>query len=224
MVQFQFAKIFRSSRFWGTCGAIALAFWAGYLTGQHRHSLLREPPISITASDMRGAFGTSPVAGLPLPALSNAAPMPSPMRADSLSDLVSGLEKKVSSNPTNLDDQLLLARTYQELGERDKALTLLGRLHQRYSGANVDVNFLYATVLMSGTRSEQLEAYKLFDYAAAKKPELKSLSRLHQGEIEISLGHTKNALQIWKESLAKLPSGSNQRTLFEQRIAKYSKR
>jgi cytochrome c-type biogenesis protein CcmH/NrfG len=135
---------------------------------------------------------------------------------------VAGLEKKVAANPGNIEQQLLLARTYQELGERSKGLKLLRSLHQ-HNDKNMEVSVTLATLLMAGSDPQELqEAYQLLEDAAQQKPELAPMARLYQGDIQVKLGDTAQALKIWKSHLAKMPAGDEQRSLFKQRIAQYS--
>jgi cytochrome c-type biogenesis protein CcmH len=143
-------------------------------------------------------------------------------QAGSLGGLVAGLEKKVAANPENIEQQLLLARTYQELGERSKGLKLLRVLHQR-NDKNMEVSVTLATLLLAGSDQQELQgAYQLLENAAQQKPEVAPMARLYQGDIQVKLGDTAQALKIWKSHLAQMPAGDAQRSLFKQRIAQYS--
>jgi hypothetical protein len=95
-------------------------------------------------------------------------------------------------------------------------------LHQRV-GKNMDVNITLATLLMAGTDKQELqEAHQLLEEATQQKPEVAPMTRLYQGEIQVKLGDTAQALKIWKSQLAKIPAGSEQRALFQERIAQHS--
>jgi len=211
----------------GVSALVIAAFALGYLLGSKSTKAPAEAVTSISPSDMRGAFGNKPIApegaqGAMGSMGSMAAQGTSGSQAGSLGGLVAGLEKKVAANPENIDQQLLLARTYLELGERGKGLKLLRKLHQG-NAKNMDVNMTLATLLMAGTDKQELqEAYQLLEDATQQKPEVAPMARLYQGEIQLKLGDTAKALKIWKSYLAKLPPGNEQRALFEERIAQNS--
>ncbi len=213
-----------SQRTWLITGVSALviaAFALGYLLGSKSTKVPTETPAGISPSDMRGAFGNKPVA--PEGGQGAMGGMAAQgTQVGSLGGLVAGLEKKVAANPGNIDQQLLLARTYQELGERNKGLKLLRSLHQRLD-KNMDVNISLATLLMAGADQQELqEAYQLLEDATQQKSEVAPMARLYQGEIQVKLGDTAQALKIWKSYLGKMPAGSEQRALFQERIAQHS--
>ncbi len=207
-----------SQRTWMITGVSVLviaAFALGYLLGSKNPKPALEAVTSVSKSDMRGAFGNRPIAPEETAA-------PQGVQVASLGGLVAGLERKVAADPGNIDQQVLLARTYQELGEHTKALKLLRTLHQHQAGST-EVNVTLATTLMAGTdRQELQEAYQLLDDAARQKAEVTPMARLYQGEIQVKLGDTPKALKIWKGYLAKMPAGDGQRSLFEERISQNS--
>jgi cytochrome c-type biogenesis protein CcmH/NrfG len=207
-----------SQRTWLLAGVTLLviaAFALGYLAGRNSQPASSDTAPAISMSDMRGVgLGNSPAA----PGIG----AHEPAQAGSLSALVSGLENKVAADPGNIDQQLLLARTYQELGERDKGLKLLHKLQQRDT-ANVEVKITLATLLMEGGDSRDLQAAeRLLEDAVRLKPQVVPMARLYQGDIQLKLGDSAKALKIWKGYLAGLPAGDEQRALFQQRIAQVS--
>ncbi|HEY6094772.1 MAG TPA: tetratricopeptide repeat protein [Gallionellaceae bacterium] len=203
----------------GTALTIA-AFGLGYLAGRNSHpalSLGEEQP-AVTASDMRGAFGNLPIRQ------QQQAPAPQEQQVASLGSLVSGLEKKVAADPNNTDLQLLLARTYQELGDRDKGIRLLRKLHQKEAG-NLDISITLATQLVESSNPQDLqEADRLLEDAVRVKPQVAAMARLYQGDIQLKLGDRAKALQIWKAYVAKLPAGDEQRALYQERIKQATQR
>src|SRR5512138_3394088 len=144
-----------SPRTWLIAGVSALtvvAFGLGYLAGRNSHpalSISEEKP-AVSASDMRGAFGNLPIRQ------QQETPSPQEQQVASLGSLVRGLEKKVAADPNNTDLQLLLARTYQELGDRDKGIKLLRKLHQRDAG-NLDISITLATQLVESSNPQDLQ-------------------------------------------------------------------
>jgi cytochrome c-type biogenesis protein CcmH/NrfG len=176
---------------------VILAFGLGYLMGSNRQSAPLETATGISPADMRGAFGNQLPDGMPAPdnggTFGSQSTMGNQSQAPGLRDLVAGLEKKVAADPQNIDQQLLLARTYEELGERAKGLKLLRTLHQQHA-ENMDVNFILAALLMQGTDKQELqEAYRLFGEAAHRQPELATMARSHQREIKSKLGESSSA-------------------------------
>lgn len=107
--------------------------------------------------------------------------------ARSLGDLVAGLEKKVAANPENIDQQLLLAQTYNELNQREKSISLLNKLNKQ-AGKNAQVKIVYATVLMKSDNTQDLKlAYQLFEEAIKLKPDVESMAKMYMGEINVKL-------------------------------------
>lgn len=155
-------------------------FYLGYLAGGQGHKTQPGMSSPLTSRDMEHAFGNVNV-----PELETINPQPA---ATSLSSLVAGLEKKVAANPENIDQQLLLAQTYNELDNRAKSLKLLRALNKKSSG-NPQVKITLATILMKETdRQELKEAHQLFDEAIQLNPEITKMARLYQEEIKVKLG------------------------------------
>jgi cytochrome c-type biogenesis protein CcmH/NrfG len=171
-----------AQKVWTIVGAAALlaaTFSLGYLAGSKSQKIPAETENSLTTTDMEHAFGSvKPSAHEP--------EMKEPA-AMSLSGLVAGLEKKVAANPENIDQQLLLAQTYNQLDNREKSLKLLHSLNKQETN-NAQVKITLATILMAGTDKQELkEASQLFDEAVKIKPEAASMARLYQGEIRVKL-------------------------------------
>jgi cytochrome c-type biogenesis protein CcmH/NrfG len=158
---------------------LIITFALGYITGSKNQKTSTETVKSLTSSDMEHAFGKIQPAELD--------PIMQDTAAKSLGSLVAGLEKKVAENPENIDQQLLLAQTYNELDSRVKSLALLRELNKK-APKNPQVKITLATVLMKGTDKQELkESIQLFDEAIKLKPDLASMARLYQGEIRVTL-------------------------------------
>lgn len=158
---------------------LAATFSLGYLAGSKSQKNPVETENSLTVTDMEHAFGS----------VKSTAHEPDTQdkSAMSLGGLVEGLEKKVAANPENIDQQLLLAQTYNELDNRTKSLKLLHSLNKQVP-KNVQVKIILATVLMKGSDRQELKmASQLFDEAIKLKPEVSNMARLYQGEIKVKL-------------------------------------
>lgn len=165
----------------GVTALLAVGFALGYALGSRNSPDMIDSPNTLTPTDMGRAFGNvSPT--MHEPAAEQA-------KAKSLSGLVAGLEQKVAANPDNIDQQLLLAQTYNELDNRTKSLKLLRSLNQQ-APEDPQVKITLATILMAGSdRHELQQASRLFDEAAKLKPEIAGMVRLYQGEISVKLDH-----------------------------------
>jgi len=171
---------------WLIAGAAVLltaAFALGYVVGNRSQKPLEETANTLTSTDMQHAFGS---AKTPEP-FAEHAPQKQESASMSLSGLVAGLEKKVAANPGNIDQQLLLAQTYNELDNRAKSLDLLRSVNKQ-APKHVQVKITLATVLMTGTDKQELkDALVLFDDAIKLKPDVASMARIYQGEIRVKL-------------------------------------
>lgn len=165
--------------------------------------------------------GAAPTAGTS----QNAAtppPQATPMNAGNLADLLPGLEAKVAANPNDVNQRVLLAQTYGELGQRDKGIKEMRTAH-RAAPQDARITILLATALMDGgPQSDLRESYKLLGEAVSRKPEVAPMARLYQGDILMKLGDNRGALKVWKEYLGKMPAGDPRRAMFEDKIAQAS--
>lgn len=166
---------------------LAFAFTLGYWMGGRNKQTPIDTSNTLTDQDMEHAFGNFKPSAL------ESSPHESAMQGGQmvmgLSGLVAGLEKKVAANPDNIEQQLLLAQTYKELNNRDKAIALLQTLNKRIS-RNAEVKFTFAKILMSGEDKQELnQALKLFDEAIKLQPDLSSDAKLLQGEINVKLNN-----------------------------------
>ena len=169
---------------WALVGAtalVAVSFSLGYAVGSKSQRYPVETANRLISADIEHAFaGVKSAAHEPEPTMQEPAVM-------GLSGLVAGLEKKVAANPANIDQQLLLAQTYNELNNRAQSLKLLHILNKKAPG-NAQVKITLATILMTGADKQELkEAYQMFDEAIKLKPEVASMARMYQGEIRVEL-------------------------------------
>jgi len=164
----------------GAAALLAATFAVGYVAGSKSQKNPLESANTLTSTDMEHAFGSVKPAAHE-PAMQEPAAM-------SLGGLVAGLEKKVAANPENIDQQLLLAQTYNELDNRAKSLKLLHSLIKQ-APKDAQVKITLATILMTGSDKQELkEASALFDEAIQLKPEVANMARQYQDQIKSKLG------------------------------------
>ena len=150
-------------------------------------------------------------------------PYPAPVVVSSLSQLLPGLEAKVAAHPKDADLQILLARTYAELGQTEKAQALMESLHQHFPSNNGSVPFARAQALMEGEQTADLrKAIHLFEQSARNESTLAHLARLHQGQILVRLGDPQRAVQIWRDYISTLPLHDERRFAIEAELANLS--
>ncbi len=176
---------------------------AGYSMGSKKD----EPPAS--------AFGAGPDATAENPH----GGQPGQATLPTLESLLPQLEKKVAANPKDIDQRLLLAQTYNEVGKRDQGVKTLRAIH-RDAPANSQATILLATSLMQGNNPAELkESFALLDEAARARPAVEVMARLYQGEIRQRLGDPAGAKKIWGDQLAKMPAGDPRRAMYESKLA-----
>ena len=175
-----------SKQIWAIAGGAALlavTFYLGYLVGSKPSKSNVETNNTLSSKDMEHAFASIKTA-------EHEPMMQQDAAAQSLGSLVSGLEKKVAANPGNIDQQLLLAQTYNELDNRAKSLNLLRALNKQ-APKNAQVKITLATILMTGADKQELnDAFALFDEAIKLKPDVASMARMYQGEIRVKLDNS----------------------------------
>lgn len=182
-----------------------LAIVAG-VVGYSMGSKKDEPPAS--------AFGAG-TDGTP----DNPHAQPGQATLPTLESLLPSLEKKVAANPKDIDQRLLLAQTYTEVGQRDKGLKTLRAIH-RDAPTNSSATILLATALMNGNNPAELrESFTLLDEAVRVRPAVEVMARLYQGEIRVRLGDPAGAKKIWSDQLAKMPAGDPRRAMVESKLA-----
>ena len=168
----------------GGIALVGVSFVSGYMIGGKSQKTSIETNNALSAKDVEHAFGSIQ----PVEHISSMQENESAEPAvKSLSSLLAGLEQKVAAHPENIDQQLLLAQTYNELGSRDKGIQLLQSLTKKLP-SNAEVKITLATVLMKGSEAQELkEAMQLFDEAIKIKPDVASMARMYQGEIKSKL-------------------------------------
>ncbi|MGD8559589.1 MAG: hypothetical protein PVF34_05385 [Gammaproteobacteria bacterium] len=142
--------------------------------------------------------------------------------APGLDRLVKGLEEKVAAEPDNINNRLLLAQTYNELGMQDKALVEMRALKEK-NPEHGRINLILGSILSrSGDQEEVKESLTLLDKAGEDKTVQQYLVHLYKGEALIRMQDHAGALKHWKAALENMPPADNRRARLEQRISELS--
>ena len=147
---------------------------------------------------------------------------PGSVSAPGLDGLVKGLEDKVAADPTNVNNRLLLAQTYNELGMQDKALTELRSL-QKDNPDNGRVNLILGSILSKSNDQEKVkESLPMLDKASNDKTVQQYLVNMYKGDALIRMKDHAGALKHWQLALDDMPPADNRRAKLEQRINELS--
>ncbi|WP_455200139.1 tetratricopeptide repeat protein [Kaarinaea lacus] len=147
---------------------------------------------------------------------------PGSVSAPGLEGLVKGLEDKVAADPTNINNRLLLAQTYNELGMQDKALTELRSL-QKDNPDNGRVNLVLGSILSKSNDQDKVkESLPLLDKASSDKTVQQYLVNMYKGDALIRMKDHSGALKHWQLALEEMPVADNRRAKLEQRINELS--
>lgn len=142
--------------------------------------------------------------------------------APGLENLVKGLEDKVAADPTNVNNRLLLAQTYNELGMQDKALTEMRSL-QKDNPDNGRINLILGSILSNSSDQEKVkESLTLLDKASGDKTIQQYLVHMYRGDALIRMQDHEGALAQWKLALKDMPPADNRRARLEQRVSELS--
>lgn len=113
------------------------------------------------------------------------------------------LEQRVKDHPDNLDDAMMLARTYQAMGEHAKAKPLYQKLMTTEKAHDPDVLVNYAETLAILNERHDDSAKQLIDKALSLSPQhVKGLWLA--GLIQIQAKQPEKALSYWQTLLAQL--------------------
>lgn len=138
----------------------------------------------------------------------------------SLSALLPRLEAKVVAEPENAELQILLARTYLELGQKKKGEEILHRIQQRFP-QNQHLPFLQAQLLMESADAADLQkAVSLLQESVRRRPAASYVARLYQGRTLIRLGKRQQAISMWRDYIGTLPADDQRRSLLEAELQK----
>lgn len=148
---------------------------------------------------------------------SDATEMP---RAASLSALLPRLEAKVVAEPDDADLQILLARTYLELDQKQRGKELLDRIQQRFP-QNQHLPLLQAKILMESVDAADLQkAVSLLEESVRRRPAASYVARLYQGRTLIRLGKQQQAIDMWHDYIGTLSPDDQRRLSLEAELEK----
>ena len=141
--------------------------------------------------------------------------------APGLETLVAGLEEKVKKDPS-VNNRLLLAQTYNELGMQDKAMSTIREL-QKEEPDNGRVNLVLSSMLSRSNDQDKLkESLVILDKLSGDKNIQQYLVNMYKGDALIRTQDHDGALKYWKLALEDMPAADNRRAILEKRIADLS--
>lgn len=143
--------------------------------------------------------------------------------APAIDALVGGLEAKVKSDPENLDNRILLAQTYRELGRLDDAKRELRNI-QKQDSNNVRANLVLASILSQSDDSKELqESLKLLSDIKTDASIQPYMVDLYRGDALSHQHNNEGALKSWKQALAAMPKSDARYAILEKKIMDLSK-
>jgi predicted negative regulator of RcsB-dependent stress response len=141
--------------------------------------------------------------------------------APGLESLVAGMEAKVAADPT-VNNRMLLAQTYNELGMQDKALTALRDL-KKENPKNGRISLILSSILSRSNDEQKIkESLSLLDGLSEDKTVQQYLVNMYKGDALIRKQDHKGALKHWKLALEDMPLADNRRAILEKRITDLS--
>lgn len=147
---------------------------------------------------------------------------PGQLTAPDLGSLLGRMEEKVNAEPENIDNRLLLAQTYNELGLADKAITE-ARMAINQQPDHVRAKLVLASILSNRKGKEELnEAVSLLKGLKGNPDVKQYLVDMYLGDAWISLGDHNSAVNSWKQALKGMPVADNRRAKLEKNIANIS--
>lgn len=148
---------------------------------------------------------------------------PGQLTAPDLGSLVGRMEDKVKAEPDNINNRLLLAQTYSELGLEDKAITE-ARTAIDLQPDHARAKLVLCSVLSKRKGENELnEAVTLLKSLQSNPDVKKYLVDMYLGDAWIRLGDHKAAVASWKMALEGMPPADNRRATIEKNISEISR-
>ena len=144
------------------------------------------------------------------------------VNAPGLDSLVKGLEDKVAADPRNVNNKILLAQTYNELGMQDKALTIMQAMRKEQPNDGRTNLILVSILSRSNDQNNLKESLSILDKLSQDKTVTQYLVNLYKGDSLMRMKDQAGALKYWKLALKDMPASDNRRAIVEQRIANLS--
>jgi predicted negative regulator of RcsB-dependent stress response len=117
-----------------------------------------------------------------------------------------------------LDNRILLAQTYKELGRAPDALTELRSIHQQQPD-NPRANLVLASILSQSSDPKELdEALELLANIKDDMTVQPYLIHLYKGDALIRKQNHQGALENWKQALATMPESDARYAVLEKKV------
>ena len=138
--------------------------------------------------------------------------------APAIDALLGRLEEKVKTDPSNMDNRILLAQTYKELGRMPDALQELRNIQQQYPD-NSRANLVLASILSQSNEPKELEeALKLLENIKEDASVQSYLVHMYTGDAMIRQQNHQGALENWKQALATMPESDARYIALEKKV------
>lgn len=147
---------------------------------------------------------------------------PGQLTAPDLGSLLGRMEDKVKAEPGNINNRLLLAQTYNELGLADKAITEARTATEQHPD-HARAKLVLGSILSKRKAENELNEAVTLLKSLKSNPDVKQyLVDMYLGDAWIRLGDHKSAAVSWKKSLEEMPVSDNRRAAIEKSIANIS--
>lgn len=147
---------------------------------------------------------------------------PGQLTAPDLGSLLGRMEDKVKAEPDNINNRLLLAQTYNELGLPDKAITQ-ARTATEQQPDHARAKLVLGSILSKRKAENDLNEAVALLKSLKSNPDVKQyLVDMYLGDAWIRLGDHKSAVASWKKALEVMPASDNRRAAIEKSIADIS--
>lgn len=138
--------------------------------------------------------------------------------APAIDALLGGLEAKVKADPGNMENRILLAQTYKELGRAPDALKELRSIQQEEPN-NPRANLVLASILSQSSDPKELdEALKLLANIKDDISVQPYLIYVYKGDALIRKQDHQGALENWKQALATMPESDTRYAELERKV------
>ncbi|MGD8939330.1 MAG: tetratricopeptide repeat protein [Gammaproteobacteria bacterium] len=138
--------------------------------------------------------------------------------APAIDALLGRLEEKVKADPGNLDNRILLAQTYKELGRMPDALQELRGIQQQ-NPDNSRANLVLASILSQSSDPKELEeALQVLANVKEDAGIQPYLIHMYKGDALIRQQNHEGALENWKQALATMPKSDARYGVLEKKV------
>ena len=201
---------------------VILIVWFDYKSTQTTATAVA-PMAPNGSSPMGGNSSTSPIALAPpsaQPKISDQFGSANTQQtgAPAIDALLGRLEEKVNADPSNLDNRILLAQTYKELGRAPDALQVLRDIQQQHP-ENSRANLVLASILSQSNDAKELEESLQILAKIKEDASIQSyLIHMYRGDALIRQQNHQGALESWKQALASMPESDARYIMLEKKV------